>query len=668
MHNGSNRWRALLVAIVGLAAGLYGCQNPEEPSGVIVGSGFPTTVTVETESGVPIAGASVEWALMRAGVVGAFARMASGGVGVFTATIPFPVTDLDARAVFRTRPPFGSPEFLGVQKDGDVRLDTAAVCGETKLTFDLARRRTVTNCGAPLECGDVNLLVEVPGRLSDTACTDIVTNSTGTPLSMTVTAGPGIPVEVRTLIRIDNGDFLPLPQSVPGGSSFQICFIYTVTAGASASVTTTQITVVGSAGVPCIACDFTLRTEVNVGLVCDCPTDFPTITIPVSPAEDTVCIGASRDIVIPLTEIRNDNRDGLCDYLFELEKGSSDLDLLLIDFNGDPPTGTRLTPGTSLGNLRLRFRPTQARSYTDSVIYRVRLQNRGNNSQQDCATRLKVIYRGRGSEGSCLIDTASSTIFRKPGNTIDTIIQCVGLDLQQRTLRILNPSGCPLTMNAPTSSNPLFSATPAQLVIPPNGSGDFIIHFIPDPDSVWPGGRGARPGRLHFQADLTLLDCIQGQIRVPGVADTACRGTRSQALHAWGELRGNWFEGIAMDEATNAINYDNNRSLQGKRDIYIESIDLAGGRAVLGSDRARWRVIQSNRLPNSASETACDISPAYIGQCPTPGSAGTVTVQLWDVVIFDINGFCGIAWVIGIEPDRPVNGVPSVKLQICYPI
>jgi hypothetical protein len=290
-----------------------------------------------------------------------------------------------------------------------------------------------------------------------------------------------------------------------------------------------------------------------------------------------------------------------------------------------------------------------------------------------CGQAVTVRFTGTAGTFGCRVDSVRSTIFR--GTAVQPFFICVDFN-DPKTLVVANNGPCPLDVesiiNNLTASG-VFRVSPSSGIIEPDDTLTFTITFNPTRDDVWPSGRGNGPGRVTFDGELLLGgDCTNLRIPLRGTADTLCRGSRVQIMHQWGANGGQWFEGIIINEQNNSIQYVNDNVAQGntitgERDLWIESVNLATGRAVVGSDLARWQVVD-NRLPSVAGETACDIANSYLGQCGA-GSTGTLTVQLWDVIVFTLpTGQCGIIWVTNIANDAPTLGTPSVTTQICYPL
>ena len=638
------------------------CQDAVEP-GDEVGVEVGVTVTVENQDGTGIRDASV-----RLNPIGGFSSArrtaADGTVRYEDLTIPIvgetyevvidvprdpDLSYIDARRVAPTH-------REGVGFTGDVIRDTIFLpCRDVRVTYRV-QGATSFPCGSSRDDRfEIDFCLE--DRTSDTLCTPQYTHSCPGPIDFSL-PDPGIPG--LDMVGLDaGGASLGSNFTVNPGVPFSICAIYT--AGGPAAVAGRQITVTGT-GSGTLVDRITIGVLVDSCVSCDCPPPIDPIVL-----RDTACVGISVDSEVDLSDIINTG-DEECVWSFEVETPFTSTDLSVVQAPAPIPGGEA---GEEDGMV-IRFRPTVQGSVRDSVVFTIYRGQGG--ARALCGEKLVVRFEGFAGASGCRIDTAASTLFQG-GNSPAPMTTCVGIPLR-RSLVIRNTGLCPIDVGAlldNLTTSGAFEVSPSSRQIEPNDSGTFTITFNPTPSMVWPGGRGNGPGRINFQGVLRLSgDCGTSTYNLTGIADTLCRGSRVQILHEWGANNDQWYEGIVIQE-NNVLQYVNDNvsrggNITGQRDLWIESIDIAGLQARICTDNSQWSVVD-NRQPAVAGQTACDIATNYIGQCNSVGGSGCLDVDLWDVIVFrHSSGQCGIIWITNIADDAPVRGTPSVTAQLCYPL
>lgn len=621
------------------------------------------TVTVENQDGTGIRDASV-----RLNPIGGFSSArrtaADGTVRYEDLTIPIvgetyevvidvprdpDLSYIDARRVAPTH-------REGVGFTGDVIRDTIFLpCRDVRVTYRV-QGATSFPCGSSRDDRfEIDFCLE--DRTSDTLCTPQYTHSCPGPIDFSL-PDPGIPG--LDMVGLDaGGASLGSNFTVNPGVPFSICAIYT--AGGPAAVAGRQITVTGT-GSGTLVDRITIGVLVDSCVSCDCPPPIDPIVL-----RDTACVGISVDSEVDLSDIINTG-DEECVWSFEVETPFTSTDLSVVQAPAPIPGGEA---GEEDGMV-IRFRPTVQGSVRDSVVFTIYRGQGG--ARALCGEKLVVRFEGFAGASGCRIDTAASTLFQG-GNSPAPMTTCVGIPLR-RSLVIRNTGLCPIDVGAlldNLTTSGAFEVSPSSRQIEPNDSGTFTITFNPTPSMVWPGGRGNGPGRINFQGVLRLSgDCGTSTYNLTGIADTLCRGSRVQILHEWGANNDQWYEGIVIQE-NNVLQYVNDNvsrggNITGQRDLWIESIDIAGLQARICTDNSQWSVVD-NRQPAVAGQTACDIATNYIGQCNSVGGSGCLDVDLWDVIVFrHSSGQCGIIWITNIADDAPVRGTPSVTAQLCYPL
>ncbi len=669
----SRNWAVRLFMLLILAVS-FGCQQSTEPSDIVVGEGFDVTVRVHDQAGQPLSGVIVQWTILGE-KQGQFKTMPqAGNDGEFTATIPVPVATDSALVVIRTDIPTGQAgiEFKGNQKNGDFRLDTLRICGDSIIDITLFRQVTISKCGG-LSCTPISLLAELPDKISDSACTPEYVNSTNETLTLSpiTSSAPFVTAKVRV-----NGAIVAGTAVIPNGASFQVCYYFnpSVDARVERNQFTENIIASSPTNPSCLNCTFALTTEVRRKEDCDCPISPKPISFPTDTTKSVeVCVGSDSTVDIPVG-FKNDNRLAGCDIEFSMVSPTSNSEFEVLSANNGPASTVRISPGASFGKLSVSFSPTVVKKYPIDIRYAMKVIHTDGTVKQ-CPDQLVIHFNGMGGQSSCRIDTASSSIFVAPAKTaLDTLKNCVDVDLESnaRTLKVINTGKCEIDVSASFNTS-VYTVSPSSKLLQAGDTATFTLKFLPKPTDVWNSGRGMKPGSIRFSGILSIKGCVVQDYVIRGLADTACNYSLYQCMHKWSETLGKWFEVIQMDRTNNIITYKNNPAIVSDRDIFIDNINVGALTAILNSDFAHWKVVASH--PSMfAGETACSFGTQFINACDASAPTGQIPVKLWDVISFTLNytdgrQFCGIIWIVDIRNDTQSGaGVPTVCMQICYPL
>lgn len=699
-HSRSPRCAASIAQAMLLSlAILVGCQKPTEPSDVVVGNGFATTVNVKDQTGNPVTGAQVFWALKKDSAIGAEKRMSETGVGIYTDVIPVPISDSNIAVMIRTVPPKEDPELATGQKNGTFRLDTIRVCGSTVLNVELIRSLRITGCGQSLACSDLLLSAAPPTLPTATACTKEYTNNTGEPLTIPVpTLTPADPT-IRTYIVVDNGPQQSGTATVTPGSVFRICFELTPGSTASSTLSDHTVTLTGStpSDPNCLRCQFGVRSVVTIGSTCDCPAAFPQVDYPGSATSEVLCVGSSASFPIPLTSVKNTNDDPNCVLLFDLDPTQTidpDIHLTSLD-GGATASGAEVPKGGSLGSLDLTFSPTSARSYTQLIRYKVRLKNVATGAIQDCPNALTIIFHGSAGNAACAIDYANSTLIKTPPRLTDTLRQGADQDVTApKMLCIQNTGeGCNLVIDRVTlTGDAVFEVDPGTLPIsiPPNGSACLPVKFLPTTADVWPNGRSNAPKTI-FHGTLTVgTNPACGEKSFDIVGEVILQPYNSSCFLEWSSANGGYKGGMFFSdkgELTFPLKDDRNQLA-----VYVQSIDLAATppSAVLASGQqsalGQYAYFKSEGTLNLGTKDICDFAsdptkgypkdcPDRSGEAQPAGYNTTAKVSAGDVLVIsywhDGKAYCALMIITDIRLDKDPNvgsGDPQVCFQVCFPL
>jgi len=672
-----------LLTIVLLGSIGLSCQIPTQPDDKTVGNGFSTIVKVEDESGKAIPGSTVEWAVLgeENALFHTMANVNRFDDGSYTDVIPVPISDDTSFVVFRTTPP-NDPQYAGVQKNGNFRLDTViGFCGNKTFTFNLKKKPVVlANCGVSPSCSDIFLSIEPPTKTADTSCTSTYTNNTGSTLSIADPIGNTVP-GVQAVISV-NGAKQNFPANVAAGQSFQLCFIYTAGNNPTSGSNSYSVTITGASSTDpnCFTCDFTLRTESNIIVGCDCP-KWDSVIEPskyraTNTVFDSACVGDTKFITVDLSSIRNNSTNEKCYFRFTPIAASQNAEVGF-DASFIQPSDNLLAPGASLSTVTIRFSPTQVKEYWQVLQYKVEKQNPdGSFSQCD---PLSIVFHGLSDAPGCTIDFAASSLFHKPlGNPVtltDTLIQPFGDDTSSKEIIIRNTSkGCPVTIDNVQLSGAdanVFTASPKTFTIDPGKSQTVRVTFHPDKNDIFPNGVSNPPDTI-FNATLTITsqDGCSGQWDIHG--KIVPPSPNPNCMLKWDPTINNKVGMFISDKGELSFaQRDNKEELA----VYVQQFDndaaptqatLAGG-TIAGV--TFYKVATGVKI--DAPGNICDNWLKYAKDCGS-GNATTMPVNIGDVIIVTYKGsLCAVMWINDIRLDRnPASGkaLPQVCFQMCFPI
>lgn len=674
----------LVLLVVGSITFLS-CQIPTQPGDRTVGNGFATTVKVEDESGNTVPGSTVEWRVLHReeSVFRAMPNADHFDNGIYSDVLPIPVSDDTTFVLFRTTPPTDA-QFAGVQKNGNFRLDTViGFCGNRTFVFMLLKKPvSLTNCGSAVACADLTLTVTPPTKLADTVRTSAYTNNTGSTLTIADPVGTTIP-DVHAQIII-NGQPASFPASVKPGETFQILFIYSVSANAGSATNKHSVVITGaSASDPnCFTCSFTLTTITQVELGCDCskwddviePTAYPT-----KHNFDSACVGDTKFFTVDLSGIKNQNTNANCNIRFRYS-GSTSADVS-VDQTSSQPSDALLAPGAALGSLTIRFSPSVKKEYNEVLKYAVEKQN-PDGSFTLCPDSLKIVFHGLSDEPGCLIDFNNSSLFHKPlGSPVtvtDTLLQAFGEDTAKKQVIITNTSqGCPLDVSSISLSGAdakVFAVTPSSATVDPGKSLTVEISFHPTESDIFPNGTSGKPDTV-FNAVLTItsLNGCSGQWDIHGKVIPP--SPNPNCLLEWNPSNNNK---VGMFIDTKGVLSFQQKDNKNDLSVYVSGFDnqtnptqatLASGQ--LGAASAVTFIKVASGVKIDAPGNICDNWLQYAKDCNT-GTASSVNVNVGDVIIMTYNGsLCAVMWINDIRLDRsPASGkaLPEMCFQVCFPI
>ncbi len=660
-----------MLALIGLS-----CQEATEPTDVT--GDMVTTIEVRDGAQKAVPGASVRWALSLKGQpLTAFKPMGEQGNGVFQETIPVPLAVDSGVVVFEVDPP-ATAEFANASRI----VDSVKICLDTTLVYRFNRQVNV-NCGASFN-ETFDLYCDLTRETTVTGCTPDYVNSAGAPLNLTLASTPALPANARTELFID-GNPVPMNTPVPPGSKFMTCFTFTFPANSQSSRNSYDVTLSGTAnGQPCFTSDIELNVEAVAAQPCDCPPANVTLDYPSATTEDTVCVNSVQNrISIPIGPIRNTNES--CNLVFRLVPTPGDPEFSVVSLDGGSATERTIPPGGSINSIEVRFAPKSRQVYTREIAYTIHKQN-PDGSVTDCPTGLRVVYHGRGGEGVC-------NVVRTPANdstlvTVDsTFEQCVDRDDPSRAKRycVINTGECDLNVTAAITANPdVWEVSPSSLTVEPGERACFEIRFKPRSVDYWPpNGNRTNPVRSRFTGQLSITglpSCSPSTISLTGDALFPCLNFNDNCYKQWGSKGGEYKVGVDLLPEGSLVSQpsDAKEALA----IYVESfnnnaaptsVTLASGSPSGGSPYVLFRKIDNISL--TQNENICQRVGDYQSQCDGNGTGTISGVQEGDVLLLSIGGdgarFCAVMWIRAIRLDRtndPVNAVPEICFEICYPI
>lgn len=663
LKNVTARRTALIVGIFLLAFTFWTCQKAVEPSDILRASEF--TVQVIDQSGNPIPSAKV---LIAEGANIATSLLSGAGVTDQSGAIKITYNVEPAGKILSVQviPPSGS---AGLQSATPFYNGSVIVpCSGSTLLITFNRE-------TPISC---NSLTQVNENVVMNLCYDTASvcraytpdykNTCTTTITITATNFvPALPNGVAPHYYKAGVEVSPAFTVAPN-ESFKIGFIINSPSKTTINYTgnmTFTGTSNGGANTN-VAGSVSLSATAKLCDDCSCP---PADILLANKTPDTVCIGTSKQIDVPLT-FTNTSKKG-CDYIFTLEQDFTDPDLSLISFNGGSKSGGTLLAGSALTTMSVKFTPTKNQIYAATAVYKI--QKRNSLGQiSDCPTKLRITFNGYGGQAQCqiVLDPKDTTLL----TTTQKIYQCVGMDESEniKKLRIRNPSGCPVTLNSNSLSAP-FKSSPTTLTLQPGETQDIEVHFVPQTNDVWPTGRGGAQVKF-FPAILTVSGCTTTSINISGIPNIDCGRLNSGCLYEWGF--NNIYQSFTFGRETTStltitISTDKNIAF---RDLYISNINIGANTITLGSmgsnGLAYTRFYLSTQF-NGTSDAQCVFAGPYVKDCDkVPGGAGTIVAGKHDIVLFKIlytdgREYCGLLW---IEDILLINGQPRACVHVCYPL
>lgn len=687
----------LAIAIAGLS-----CQTATEPTDLVVGNGFKATVLVKDQGGNPINGARVQWALVQQGasqqdIDAAFSSAATSGresmtgngtgSGLVQFVIPVPVADKASLVVFKTIPP-ADFEFVGNQKNGNYRIDTTAVCGQTFAEFVLDRKQNTT-CTAATSCKDVEITIE-PRILAKKSVSEGDFVQTDGPV--TISAVTGVPNNIGNIssnvnIVVPGSNNQSIPATMNQNQRFRVQFNFDATNQTRSIDTTFPVTITAlQNGQPCWTCTFNLHLIVKIDLQCDCPAQGKTLVIP-AVGQHVVCVGDKAKDTTFAVNMRNDNKD--CGLLFELNHSAlteSLNDVAIAAMNDTPTERYLVSPGAVLNTITIRFQPQTAKQFRQTFRFNIFRQT--TSGLVKCDSLLTIFYNGEGGLPAFVIDTANSTIFMRsgPGYISDTLRQCTARKDPQRGTRricISNPGSCELNVDLSLvgGDNSLFSMDSQYVKIPAGKSACMDIHFNPKTSDVYPNGR-CTPPRLNFATTIRMQSNV-GTKTAPVIGkaepDVQCAGKATMTAFQFGavDAAGTTYYIVLDIQQDNTI--VNGEQQDGNTDsvkIYVRTINTTGPppndanitSAILATGTGipvEYNIVDNKLVLN---KDICQLFNDY--GCNFNNASWTTqpTVREGDILLFRYKGSYGIMWIKKLSwSNRGPQAIPQVEGLVCYP-
>jgi len=676
----------------------WSCQSPIEPTTEVVAT--PVVVTVRDQSGQPLNGVLVQWAIVRRGALqseidAVFSQLppaqqaytgSAGSPGYVAFTIPVPVADENALILLKTTPP-PDPAYRGFQKNGDFRLDTIVPCGPTLVPLTLIRRIPVS-CVQPTQCSPLAVTV-APGKSVTVAQGDFIQTDADVIVDQVLfnpQLPPGIQVTVR--VRIGNGQPQPIPTRVPRGQPYRIELTVVALPTASKRDTTLQVTFIikQQDGSPCWDCTVPFELHVRPELECDCPPNqLYAVTL-------TACIGTVRDTTLPV-DFLNQNTQCALRLQVQPNRRENPAELGIVALNATPGQSLILLAGQRLTSVRIRFAPRQSRTYSDTFTIRIFRQTA--QGEQLCDSLIRIAVTATSANPLFEIDTARSTLFRRgPGGyEPDTLENCTQRDDPVRsigTLCLRNTSGCDVDISLDLfQSYGVFvldqNQQSLQVKLRPNDTICVPVRFRPTQSAVYPFGRCGAAQR-NFRASVIVRSSNQS-VTVPvfGYAsvDYECSSKATAVLYEFGTQDANGTRyyitiNILQSDVENTLII--NEQLDGRTDsveIYVERLVTVGPppndanitSAVLATGTVsgvEFNIVNRNlfALPMDIcvlfDQYRCSFDPSQWTRRPT--------VREGDLLLFRFGNSYGILWVKKLSwSNRSIQALPQVEVLTCYP-
>lgn len=694
----------------------WSCQVITEPTDIVPPGGMQLRVRVQDQSGnaLPV---TVEWKLLRNNVEQTqFALLAPRSNGLFSDALAIPVSDtpLDSvRVVIRTT--YNGQDALDYARslgfNGNARLDTIAICGEAFIPITLVKTIQPVCCGDVLPNQTLKVSADLPLQPNDTAYTVVVPLSNSAPCNVPVTIdapvlSPGSARISTRAILSENGvqSVRSLPFTITPGTNttVQWMFIFNEvsTAQQQTILHTVQLRISTQANASCVVGSGTLEQTTTVTTGCDCPSGIDTLTTVYAPnnndslAVDTVCVGAAPKIVtIQLPSIKNTAEAG-CTISLSLINQQTASGVRVLSFNSSSSyTLTELKTGMQLGTMELAVQAQQGGNIHAEYTYAVRVTSPTGETKQ-CG-KVRIVYNAIASSGSCVIDQSSS-IFISGSFQTDTLHQCIGASSQSKTLRILNTSPCPLSINLALGGIDarLFSVVPlGAQTIPANGSISVTLKLLPTRSDVYPSGIcDANTYITDFNAQLSITGCTPTVLPLKGKAhlERECTFPVPFTMYKHGQVdvSGTQWNTVIDLLPDNSLRAIDKRSLDSSA-IYVKDITTIGPPptatnitgAVLSNPLKgatcdiRFYKVASGQ--NILSRPICDLFSQFACQPAIAANLRNTNSSPWscdininegDIIIFYRNGLYGIMWINKLDwKERDARAIPGVQGEACFP-
>ncbi len=686
------------VFFVALVLMSLSCQTSIEPDDVVPEGGFRATVRVVDQGNNPIDNARVQWIISRAGssqqqLDSAFNASAgaqsaltgsNGNPGVVSFQIPVPVAQAGVLVLFKTTPPVGS-DFLGVQKNGNIRVDTLKVCGETFLTITLQRVVNV-QCNGSTNCKDLSLTIEPPVRTRDTVAQGDLIQTDG---PITITSVSGIPGNfsnigiLTSVFNVNSGVSQGIPATIPQNTPYRIRFDVDASSSTASVDTVFTVTVTASQnGVPCWSCTFDVRLIVKRQSNCDCPTKGMQFTM----GPDTSCVNVLKMDTLKNIALANTSADCQLQLVLDHSKLTEPIsEVWVSQMNAQLGEQILLPSGSSLNSVIVNFQPQSSRNYNQNFVFTMfRVSKTGQITR--CDSTLQIRFRGTGGNPLFAIDSAGSSIFVRNGSSYrsDTLKQCTihpDPNTGQGRLCLMNPGNCPLVVDLSIiNGSSVFSIDTTVLTIPAGKSQCITVTFQPSNSDVYPAGRCTPPIRNFNGAIRASSSFGSATIPLLGFADldVNCAGKAVLIAPKFGarDVAGiNYFITLDILQDNTITNGEQSNGLTDSVKIFVKDIITSGPppndanitSAVLSTGQFQRVKFYWKANLKSLPSDICQLFNTY--GCPTPNNALTdQPVVEGDILIFEYKGSYGILWIKKLAwSDHTNNALPQVEGLVCYP-
>gem|GEM_PF-590839 len=631
------------------------CQNATQPTNIT--SNRTMTLSVRSSKNEAIADATIDWTKFTglSAPIGSVATTGADGYARFM--VPDVSTNRDSVRMVVTMPP--SSPYAAV---GPFAF-TSAVCSDTTI---------VVNFTPTVPCGSLNVVDTISIDACPTSkpsfgreCRYYPTSCQGG-LVFTATDSSAGAIEIAVVSSGQTASMVQVcatykpPTSTPSGATE--IFVTTVegrAAGTGPVLVRINVVVIGRT-----SCD-----------VCPCPT-----IAPVAYQADTVCIGTTTSIMVPL--------DKLVAPIASTQDCETEFRLL-----SSLPSGLTLPSGTSFvvqgkqlfPPLEIVAEPVSMSPIGTTLVYEVRTRKRSTGVETICPIRFNVDLFIPVIAGQCSVSRL----------TTDTLQKCVFSDSSsQDTFSIVNTGSCPITVTV-TSNSPLFSVSPqGTLTIPARSRKKFTVTFnaVKKDWDVSPAPVTGARGEKYFTGTIRVDGCAANAttITARGEAYVQCNAFKYQCLRQFRPpgFPNTYAESIQLIEDKTTIVYQNDNQRFQQYDVFIKGltpngasfdVELASGAA--GSDTyGVFRRIATGFTVNPG-QSICDTYPlnattecSMMKNDPSQGTPTLGGLQAGDVVLYVKLGSsgskqCALIWVQSVGLDRPgANALPQACIELCYPM